>query len=232
VRRLLLSIALTGASAGLSGGCDKLWSLQPVPEAPADSSPDVALPDAPPNISGCADATREGFADLSAFPMLAACSGAWSVAGLRPEPAASCNRAAGNDGTLAGGVGCTATDLCAAGWHVCRTKLEVYERLPIADRTCTRLAAAEQTLFVTAQSGNGGSKCDAAGTDDVFGCGTYGLVSDTATCAPLDRNSDNMCFIIKGVGGWECLDPTSEVTTIRKSDPTAGGGVLCCRDAN
>jgi hypothetical protein len=129
------------------------------------------------------------------------------------------------------GVGCTATDLCAAEWHVCRTSLEVYERLPVSDRTCTRLGASPQKLFITAQSGSGGDMCDATGTNDVLGCGTYGLVASSAACAPLDRTSDNMCFSIKAVGGWECLDPVSELTTIRKSDPTTGGGVLCCRDA-
>jgi hypothetical protein len=222
VRWLLLTIALVG--------CDKLWSLQPVEAPPPDGPPDVPLPDGPPNATGCADSTREGFASLEGFPMIAACSGAWSIAGLRPDPAASCNRAAGNDGMLAGGVGCTATDLCAEGWHVCRARLEVYERLPIADRTCNGIGAPDQTLFVTAQSGGGGNACDAGGTNDVFGCGTYGIAADPGTCAPLDRNTDNMCFTIKGVGGWECLDSTSEVTTIRKADPTAGGGVLCCRD--
>jgi hypothetical protein len=223
VRWLLLAIALVG--------CDKLWSLQPVAHPPPDGLPDVPVPDASPNITGCADATREGFMSLDGFPMLAACSGAWSIGGLRPEPPVSCNRAAGNDGTLAGGVGCTATDLCAAEWHVCRTRLEVYERLPVGDRTCAQIGAADQTLFLAAQSGGGANLCDAAGTNDVFGCGTYGLAADVGTCAPLDRNTDNMCFTIKGVGGWECLDPNSELTTIRKLDPTAGGGVLCCRDS-
>jgi hypothetical protein len=225
LRRLLLTLSLFG--------CDKLWSLQKLPDfvppdAPTDTAPDA--PDAPPNITGCADATREGFFELADFPALAACSGAWSIAGLRPDPIVSCSRAAGNDGAKPSGIGCTATDLCAADWHVCRTRLEVYERLPIADRTCNRLGSAPDTFFVTAQSGPGANACSDTGTNDVFGCGTYGIPA-TSACAPLDRNSDNMCFIIKAVGGWECLDSMSEVTTIRKSDPLAGGGVLCCRDA-
>jgi len=222
VRALLLTVLLTS--------CDKLWSLQPVPDAMVDGPPDAPGPDAPPNVAGCADRTREGFSDSVEFPTIAACSGAWSIAGLRPDPAASCNRSAGDDGVLPGGVGCTATDLCAEGWHVCRSSLEVYERLPISDRTCNRLGAEASTLFVTAQSGDGGS-CNATGTNDVFGCGTYGIATSATACAPLDRSSDNMCFTIKGVGGWECLDPDSELTTIRKSDPLTGGGVLCCRDA-
>jgi hypothetical protein len=223
VRHLLLVIALAG--------CDKLWSLQHVPDPPPDGPPDMAVPDTAPNLSGCADATREGFSDPAEFPLIGACAGAWSIAGLRPDPPVSCNRAAGDDGTLPGGVGCSASDLCSAGWHVCRTRLEVYERLPVADRSCDRIGADANALFVTAQSGGGGGNCDATGTNDVFGCGTAGLSVTDPGCAPLDRNSDNMCFVIKAVGGWECLDPDSEVTTIRKSDPTAGGGVLCCRDA-
>jgi len=224
VHRLQLIVAL-----GALAGCDKLWSLLPVPDPLPDATLD-GTPDAASNPAGCADRTREGFGDLTAFPMIAGCPGAWTTPGLRPEPAASCGRAAANDGTRAGGAGCTATDLCTEGWHVCRTKLEVYERLPASDRTCGQLSAAANTLFVTAQSGDG-VNCDAIGTNDVAGCGTYGIIADMTTCAPLDRTSDNMCFTIKFVGGWECLDPGSELTTIRKTDPTAGGGVLCCRDS-
>lgn len=207
-------------------GCDNLWSLQRVPDVPVPF--DVAI-DRSPSAQGCADATREGFVDIPMFPALAACAGAWSIAGLRPDPPVTCDRAAGDDGTLPGGGGCTATDLCAAGWHVCRTQVEVYDRLQVSDRTCGLLGAEENTLFVTAQSGNGAT-CDGTGTNDVFGCGTYGPAAPKA-CAPLDRFSDNMCLGIQSVGGWECLNAGSEVTTIRKSDPTSGGGVLCCRDA-
>lgn len=218
-------------------GCDNLWSLQVVPQP----VPDVLVADdavaamdgidAPPNVHGCSDATREGFPDLVAFPALAACAGAWSIPGLRPDPPVSCNRAGGDDGARPAGVGCSANDLCATGWHVCRTRLEVYERLPATDRSCALLGAEEGMLFVTAQSGVPGGGCTETGTNDVVGCGTYGIGLTEPTCEPLDRSSDNMCFTIKSVGGWECPDPDSELTTIRKSDPTAGGGVLCCRDS-
>lgn len=220
MRSFLFMIALAG--------CDNLWSLQPVRDVIPDVPVDEAV-DAPRSAQGCADATREGFVDLPAFPALAACSGAWSIAGLRPDPPVSCTRAAGNDGTLPGGVGCTASDLCAAGWHVCRTHVEVYDRLQSSDRTCALLGADENALFVTAQSGNGAT-CDGTGTNDVYGCGTEGLAAPAA-CSPLDRVTYDMCMNLKSVGGWECPNAGSEVTTIRKSDPTVGGGVLCCRDA-
>jgi hypothetical protein len=205
-------------------GCDKLYSIDRLPPPPVDA----LMIDASREL-GCSDGTREGFADPMLFRSIAACSGAWWTKGLRPDPPVSCDRMAGNDGIQVLGMSCSATDLCAVGWHVCRSRLEVLARLPVAHRSCGELGAAPNTFYATAQSGPGASQCDDTGTNDVFGCGTYGLVADNS-CAPLDRSSDNMCFTIRAAGGWDCVDSGSEVTTILKTDPGAGGGVLCCRD--
>ena len=202
----------------LVAGCDQLFGIQPYQAADAPIPPD----------RGCSDGTREGFADAMTYRSIAACAGAWSIMGLVPDPPVMCDRKAGNDGSIALGSSCTATDLCEVDWHVCRSRLEVIARLPVADRTCDGLGAAPNTLFVTAQSGPGGNMC-ADGTNDVFGCGTFGLVPDI-DCAPLDEGTGNQCYMIKDIGGWSCIDAGSEVTTIFKTDPTAGGGVLCCRD--
>ena len=201
--------------------CDQTFGLQ------SFSHLDAPAPDASPD-RGCSDGTREGFPDFGSFRSIAGCAGAWRIEGLSPDPPVMCHRAAGNDGAQALGTNCTATDLCEAGWHVCRSRLEVIARLPVADRTCNGLDAAPNMLFVTAQSGPGGGTCG-VGTNDVFGCGTMGPLAD-ASCAPLDRSSDNQCFAIHPVGGWTCLDAGSEVTTIYKTDPAIGGGVMCCRD--
>ena len=60
--------------------------------------------------------------------------------------------------------------------------------------------------FATAQSGGGAGECAETGPDnrdDLFGCGTM----------------------------WMCPVSEQEVTTVTKTDPYIGGGVLCCRDA-
>lgn len=217
-------------------GCDKLFSLTPVPDAAPDAPPDAAIdaPDAMPDSSispvGCADGVREAFADLVTEPNIAGCDGAWTVPGLRPIPAPMCDRRAGNTGATSLGTGCTATDLCAEGWHVCTDRLDVYKHS--STRNCAGIAAAENTFYATGQSGDQGS-CNTSGVDDVFGCGTLGtlLTADTATaCAPLDRSSNNACSAIDHVGGWSCMYP-NEIENVMKIDPQSGGGVLCCRDA-
>ena len=50
-----------------------------------------------PFVLGCSDATREGFVTLGEYPLIAACNGAWSIAGIFDMPV-SCERQAGNDG--------------------------------------------------------------------------------------------------------------------------------------
>lgn len=220
----------------LLAGCDKLFSLNPVPDAAppieidaaADATVDVPSPDAPPAPWGCSDETREGFTDTAVYPAIAACSGAWSIPGLRPDPIVSCGRAAGNDGVKLLGAGCSAADLCAIGWHVCRTRLEVLEALPLQSRSCAGLGAAADTFYATGQSGPGGGNCDTTGTDDVFGCGTFGAAAQSS-CTPLDLTASNDCFAVKTVGGWSCAYP-NEVENIYKTEPLVGGGVLCCRD--
>ena len=74
--------------------------------------------------AGCADGTREGFADTKLFAAIAACGGAWDQPGIFNMPV-KCNREAGNDGKNAPGIGCTVSDLCAQGWHVCYGKDDV-----------------------------------------------------------------------------------------------------------
>jgi hypothetical protein len=199
-------------------GCDTLFSVDKV-ELDASHADGVYT-------KGCADGTREGFLDTNMWPALAACAGAWSVAGLRPEPEVACKRAAGNTGMNAAGAGCSATDLCADGWHVCRTSVEV---MSASDTGCAGIGALDSSFFATAQSGPGAGECDAVGTNDLFGCGTYGA-SVQPSCAPLDRTSSNQCSTIAVVGGWMCPSTQSEITVVAKTDPTAGGGVLCCRD--
>jgi len=83
-------------------------------------------------------------------------------------------------------------------------------------------------FFATGQAGPGNGECDDTGADDVFGCGTYGY-GVSATCDPLERFSGNNCSGLAAAGGWTCSNPES--LTITKTEPLAGGGVLCCNRA-
>lgn len=219
-------------------------------------------PPAPPSDPiGCADGTREAFTDRAAFPDIAACAGPWSVAGIfpavPPSPAAPC-ATLGNSSTQAptDGAGCTASNLCATGWHVCRGG----EVLPRTDnRGCAATRFPASTFFAASVSGPGcfrcalpaytvtGARCtntscaddcrpstcalDCQASDDLnndlFGCGTLGYEAPTA-CDGLDRTPGDRCETLPGTP-WRCGGPTDESRAVTK--PGSGnGGVLCCRD--
>jgi hypothetical protein len=64
------------------------------------------------------------FFNVTRHPLIAGCSGAWSVGGLKIDGNTmitnpTCGRRAGNNGVLANGTGCSSVDLCAAGWSIC-----------------------------------------------------------------------------------------------------------------
>jgi hypothetical protein len=193
-----------------------------------DASADAALT---PDVAGCSDATREGLTDLTAFPNLAACDGAFSQQGIVNEDPPACNRQAGNNGAKSDGSGCNAADLCAAGWHVCRDLSDVASHDGTAG--CTSLAGAAAVFYATRQRGAvlTGSCTGATSSDanDVHGCGSIGgVVSGADGCAPLDRR------LRVAVGDcpapWNCgNDDRVEGQNLTKTG-LLGGGVLCCRD--
>ena len=206
----------------LAAGCDQLLDIHHI--SPRDAADDV--PDSGGDSFGCSDGTREGYTDLELYPNIAACGGAWSIPGVKPVQPPACDRKAGNTGDNILGDGCNVSDLCAPGWDVCSDHLDVLGAAG-ADG-CGDAAPQANQFFATRQSGPGGSKCG-DGVDDVFGCGTIGIVADPATCAPLTMVSDNDCFVLRMYpGGWTCTNP-GEANNILKTDPQMGGGVLCCR---
>lgn len=195
--------------------------------------------------NGCADGTREGFVDEDQYPNIAACSGGWSVPGLLKAPVPSCGFAAGNSGPNPKGIGCSAADLCAPGFHVCKGADDVASRSPTG---CGLLTEEPNLFFATRQGSTGCAICTlGTGTDpgfcngcscqsgcaqldttanDLFGCGTVG--NFPAECGVLDRTSGNQC----GALGfpWSCTgDDCGESLSVVKVDAT-GGGVLCCID--
>ncbi len=207
---------------------------------PPDAGADAGTPDSgsppppdsgtPANPVGCADGTREGFADQTTYPDIAACSGAWSVPGLFGVPPA-CGNQGGNDGPHADGQGCAAVDLCAPGWHVCLGSQEL-----LADTNgsgCSSglpaVTSGPGLFFAVAQNSCNDSVCDAAGAscsvgpneNDFFGCpapGSHlGFQPPAGNgCGPLwtiaNTQAGNACGWAQAGppnGPWECPGTTS-----------------------
>jgi hypothetical protein len=185
------------------------------------------------SVIGCADGTREAFVNVANFPSIAGCDGAWSVAGVvsTASMTPACNRAAGNTGTRPTGAGCSVADLCAVGWHVCTGATE----LDSLNVTCAQAGlpngnnTANQKLYATRQRGVSGTICnanDTLGTNDVHGCGNFGLVEDP-NCSPLNAQfSHNECDDLSPP--WSCPGALTEGLSVVKSAST-NGGVLCCK---
>jgi hypothetical protein len=174
---------------------------------------------------GCADGTREGLGSVTAYANVAACVGAWSIAGVLATTTPACGRAAGNDGTSASGAGCNVADLCQIGWHVCATAQEVGTKIGAGG--CAGGDFAGTQFFVTRQSGAGIAQCG-AGANDLFGCGDTGAAPDANTCGTLNRFSSDLCVALPAT--WSCgTDGVEEANAVTKT-ATSGGGVLCCRD--
>jgi len=230
---LAAAVALAGCSFIYDWDAEIRAGIDAAPPSARDAAPPAADaacatcgPDAGVNRSGCADGEREAFVDVAAQPAIAGCAGGFTVPGLLNEAAPSCNRLAGDDSAAPGGAGCNASDLCAAGWHVCRTPAEV--AAASSSGTCAGAvpANAPAQFFAIRQSGPGSADCG-EGANDIFGCGTLGIAPGN-TCAPLDRFSNDQC--IELAAPWSCGDDNiAEALNVTKPGPAAGG-VLCCRD--
>lgn len=212
-----------------------------------------------PPETGCADGAREGFVSQADYPSIAGCAGAWSVPGItRDNLAPTCARAAGDDGSNVEGSGCSAVDLCAAGWHVCAGKDEVGRLAPAGCADAVPAGTPDKALlFAVRQHSTTGSECDASSNDnDVFGCGNLGtLLTADKNCAPLDRvlasTQANTCGFNEAepdLGPWQCLGGSDShlmegglVTKVGCPSTSCNydghpvgnsdkGGVLCCRD--
>ncbi|MDO9016495.1 MAG: hypothetical protein Q8S73_17180 [Deltaproteobacteria bacterium] len=199
------------------------------------------------DCGGCADGVRDAFLDRASHPVIAGCAGGFTNAGLSRESSPTCARGAGDDGPNPTGSGCSATDLCAPGWHVCRSAQDVAAHSP--DGCGGARDAAAGTFYATRQTGPGCGHC-ATGADatcgsndcrtgcaqtdrtsnDIFGCGTLGDSPQASSCGPLDRFSQNLCTALRAP--WRCdgdRDGLRESDLVVKPGPEAGG-VLCCLD--
>ncbi|MBM4398047.1 MAG: hypothetical protein FJ087_20465 [Deltaproteobacteria bacterium] len=209
---------------------------------------------------GCADGQREGFLDSKAWPQIAACAGAWDKPGITPDGVVpTCGLAGGDDGANPGGAGCSAPDLCAAGWHVCKGWQDVASRSDTGCAGATPPDAKQKSLFFAIrQPSENHSVCGdwGDGFNDVFGCGNLGAgLGPDKGCGPLDRvlastqpNSCGFNEAMPNLGPWECLgtgasDLNEGANVTKKACQNAScsydgypvgssdkGGVLCCRD--
>ncbi len=209
--------------------------------------------------AGCADGEREGFLSWDDYPEIAACSGAWSVGGVtRDDLAPTCGRAAGDDGSLVDGDGCSAADVCAEGWHVCRGQAEVASLAGSCSGAVPDGTPDKSLFFAVSQHSVENTVCDDSATEanDVFGCGNLGTQLGTdKDCGPLDRALASMqpdsCGFNEAepdLGPWECVGGSdshyAEGSLVTKKGCPGNscsydgyavgssdkGGVLCCRD--
>jgi hypothetical protein len=221
-----------GDGAGAGGAAGQSDDDAGTPDAGAGGSTIASDAGPPAWVVGCADGTREGLQSLARYPDVAACSGAWSIAGMiAPETLTpQCNREAGNDGTNLTGDGCSAADLCADGWHVCESAQEFAARATNCDDAFP--GGAVKMFFASRQRASG-LACDPTnemGTNNVYGCGNFGSNAN-ADCAPFMRMlRDNDC---QRNPPWMCVNgpinqSTTELADVTKSGPDHGG-VLCCR---
>jgi hypothetical protein len=176
---------------------------------------------------GCADDTREAYVDDGQEGDIAGCDGVFLVPGVVGTIVASCGRAAGNDGSQPDGVGCTADDLCAAGWHVCAGAAEVASHA--ASGACPLTVGSEPEFWLTGQAQTQTAACADGGVNNLVGCGRNvgEPPAPEAGCAPLDVElNQGAC---DSLPSWDCgTDATAEAQQITKTD-MGSGGVLCCR---
>jgi hypothetical protein len=220
----------TGPSDGAIPGPADAAMADDVPDPELSSDPPPG-PRGDPAAVGCADGSREGFADLGRWPRIAGCSGGFRVPGVDGDGARSphCDREAGNTGANPAGVGCSAADLCAAGWQICTDAGDVERSSPTG---CAGAAPDGYALFflvATGASPDGICVPGAGFENDLFGCGSFGDPVHPS-CAPLDRRLDfTGCYATRGL--WSCGDDRThlqETAEVSKAGPGLGG-VLCCR---
>jgi hypothetical protein len=148
-----------------------------------------------------------------------------------PDLHPACDLQAGDTSANPNGTGCTAADLCAQHWHVCRNGADVAQHSPTGDcESC--VAAGEPRFFLVASGASSMGVCSPDGREanDLHGCGGLGQ-PESDGCAPLGRRMGFAdCLATRGV--WSCgsdFDSLQEAAVVTKKQPSLGGA-LCCRD--
>lgn len=220
------STGASGSSGGASGGAGG--------DGGAGSAGSGGSGGAAP-LPGCADNERDAYLDPLELD-IAACAGGFGVPGVA-EPRVMLPECTGMGDTSGNptGMNCSAANLCAIGFHICASGLEVETKAVSGQCPSDSVDA----FWATAQSLDvGGAACASGGKNNVVGCGDFGLVvpDDSWGCDALTTYlTEVQCGLEDGeydpaYAPWRCPDPgTTEAENIHKVDP-ARGGVLCCRD--
>lgn len=176
-----------------------------------------------PSAIGCSDGQREGFADLSRFPNIAGCVGAWQ--GRKKLTADRAGGACGDDAQAC----VSPADLCAPGWHLCSKDGDAGDlKTRVSAKACEKEAGPGR--FVAAMShGQVARICPPPpGPHTRFPCMERGVCAEPVCCG------DACAF-------GACRDAVwPGKTRISRASPNGcgsalsrfHGGVLCCRDQN
>lgn len=184
-----------------------------------------------PEVVGCSDGSREGFASIATYPSIAACAGHWMGGqNLRAMPT---GRACGEP---AGGICPGPTDLCARGWHVCLRNGwpgDLMDRISGDD--CHAAVAGIGVFLAASDTTSSGERCTRTLPMSCVGtslCNFQTVACGTAARAPLGFACGSRCDALWPSNTWAgfyepgaCNDAHSD----RSWGPGATG-VLCCRD--
>ncbi|MCA9694942.1 MAG: hypothetical protein R3A51_10105 [Nannocystaceae bacterium] len=174
-----------------------------------------------PEVIGCSDGQREGFADLKKHPRIAGCLGRWEgTKSAREKPT---GKSCGDDG----GICDVPSDVCAAGWHVCGSDGKNRDlKSHTSWRSCNEEAGPGK--FIAAMShGQTDELCPPRPTPSTdFPCMDSGLCSEPVCCG-------------EGCQFGKCRDavwPGKTMISLGKAEGCGAissernGGLLCCYD--
>ncbi|MEZ4384485.1 MAG: hypothetical protein R3A79_24365 [Nannocystaceae bacterium] len=174
-----------------------------------------------PEVIGCADGQREGFADLKKHKRIAGCVATWQgVKSLRDKPT---GKACGDDGEICD----VPADACSPGWHVCGSNGKNTDlKSHTSWRACDKEAGPGK--FIAAMShGQTDELCPPPPTANTqFPCMESGYCSEPVCCGNDCQMGKCRDAVWRGktkisLGKQEgCGAVTSE----------RNGGVLCCFD--
>jgi hypothetical protein len=174
-----------------------------------------------PRVLGCADGQREAFANVSEFPGIAGCLGAWDdTASLRDPPTGN---GCGDDSQRCK----VPADVCAAGWHVCAAngwRGDLKERLSASE--CVAAGPGRFNAAVSHSPTDEIEPCPRVTWPTMLPCVSAGIGSESVCCGEDCRRAT--CPNGVWPNATRVSPGTAEGCGAVSSD--ANGGVLCCRD--
>lgn len=192
---------------------------------------------------GCADGEREWFTNRTTHPLIAGCSGSFSRFGVKKDTSlvnheTTCTNFGGDDGPFPNGGDCSASDLCAEGWHLCSDSVEVRALSGTGDCDVESNSELDEELFfATGQSTDGSRRCIADGVNDIFGCGKDAGFDDPhinfgsgASAIHLWLSADNYSAQSHGYS-WKDRSPngfdfTLSSLNVRQTDSESGSSFM------